>query len=507
MFSKSIKQIASLSVSTTGSRILGLVRDATFFSTFGNSLFSSAFIIAFTIPNLFRRLLGEGALSSAFVPVYSKEQLNDKKQGIKLLNQTLTRLGIYFGGTIILSILLIGIINRIWELPQSWSVAIPMIQLLLPYALLICLAAILTATLNCIGKFFIPSLSPILLNLCMIGALIVGGSLLKQTDHQIAYTLSIGVLLGGLLQLILPAIQMTKNGWRPQLDTSRSPALSRVKTLFITATGGAAIIQINVLITRLIAYQVSDDAVSQLYLASRLTELPLGVFAVAIYTVIFPLLSRHEAEQNTDGFAETSRNGTLMMLGITIPSTLGLSILAQPILGLLFEWGNYSHADVILTAPVLGVYAIGIPFYSLVAYFTRIFHAKQLMGLPVKISIGALLLNVTLSICLMIPFGVIGLAWANVTTAIVQTLALASCLLTRGFQFAPSKLISPGLKIFLASTLMGIFAWWTTHSLQLNTVHHSKPMLILLLSIVIGLSVLLYGIVCWILGLKKYLVH
>lgn len=355
MFSKSLKQISWLSFSTTGSRILGLVRDAAFFSSFGNSVISSAFIMAFTIPNLFRRLLGEGALASAFLPVFTQENKRGKAHAMVLLNQTLTRLLLYFGSSILLAILILTGITKLFTLPESWMITLPMTQLLLPYALIICIAAILTAALNCLGKFFIPSFSPILLNLCMIGSLIVGNLIFRQSSNQLAYTLCFGVLLGGFLQLFLPAIQMFRNGWKPGVDNSLTEPLQLVKTLFLTATGGAAIVQINVLVTRLIAYQLSDEAVSQLYMASRLTELPLGVFSVAIYTVLFPMLARFVAENNPIGFAQTCRNGTIMMLGITIPSAIGLSMLSEPILSVLFEWGRYSARDVLETTPVLSL--------------------------------------------------------------------------------------------------------------------------------------------------------
>lgn len=505
MFSKSLRQIATLSISTTGSRILGLGRDVLFFSSFGNNVFSSAFIIAFTIPNLFRRLLGEGALSSAFLPIFTKEMQKGNSSAMVLLNQTLTRLLLYFGGSVLVGMSMLFAVSHWAILPESWSIALPMIQLLLPYAPIICIAAIFTASLNCMGKFVIPSFSPILLNLCMIAALILGNLVFKQNSHQLAYTLSFGVLTGGGMQLLLPALQMAANGWRPKLDVSQSAALAQVKLLFLTATGGAAIVQVNVLITRLIAYQLSGEAVSQLYMASRLTELPMGVFSVAIYTVLFPMLARFSAEKNKSAFAETCRNGILMMLAITIPSTIGLAMLSKPILSVLFEWGRFTHNDVLATAPILSVYAISIPLYSLIAYFTRIFHARQNMRTPVKVSFLSLGINVFLSITLMIPFGVVGLAWANVLTSFIQTIVLAGYLNSQNSNLHVYKLLIPFIKIAGASLVMAISILWALEMTQINTTQMSRLMMVLLLGITIVSAAVIYFLLSWLFGLKRYL--
>jgi len=456
MNSKSLRQISSLAFSTTGSRILGLVRDATFFSYFGTSLFGSAFIIAFTIPNLFRRLLGEGALSSAFLPVFSKCWSDNHDDGFKLLNQTLTRLLLYFGGAVICAATVLLLFHQKLDLGEKWEKTLPMLALLLPYAVLICLAAIVTAALNAVGKFFLASLSPILLNLAMIGALIIGGYFWQSESLQLAYALSIGVLIGGLLQFALPTVQMLRNQWKPTWDLGNSDDFSKVRQLFVTATGGAAVLQINVLVTRLIAYQHSDAAVSQLYLASRLTELPLGVFAVAVYTVLFPLLAKYAASQEDRAFSDTCTKGIVMILGITLPAAAGLAFLAQPILSLLFEWGRFSASDVISASPVLSIYALSIPFYALISFLTRVFHSQQDMKSPMNASLVALFLNAGLSIGLMIPYGVNGLASAGVITSACQLCMLCTQLVKKPWIRKIRGLWVPVTKITLATAVMSL---------------------------------------------------
>ena len=502
MNSKSLRQISSLSFSTIGSRVLGLVRDATFFSYFGTSLIGSAFIIAFTIPNLFRRLLGEGALSSAFLPQFSKNWEESPAKGFQLLNQTLTRLLIYFGGSILAAgILLIGL-HRLAPLSEKWDLTLPLLALLLPYAVAICMAAIVTAALNAIGRFFLASLSPILLNLAMIAALVIGGHLWETESMGLAYALGLGVLMGGFLQFSLPFIQTLKQGWRPQLDMQSSEDFDAVKRLFLTATGGAAILQVNVLITRLIAYQHSDEAVSQLYLSSRLTELPLGVFAVSIYTVLFPLLSRHVASNDRNSFSSTCKRGILMTLGITLPAAMGLMLLSGPILSLLFEWGRFSASDVQQTAPVLAIYTLSIPFYALISFLTRVFHSQQEMKTPVRVSAMALVLNIILSIALMLTFEVKGLAAATVLTSMCQMLTL-SLLLAKTEWLSDCKTLWWTIIRIVIATVAMIGVVMLVQWLLPMPEHAQRPQLLIRLAVYITAGMLSYGILVIAFGLPR----
>jgi putative peptidoglycan lipid II flippase len=469
MNSKSLRQISSLSLSTAVSRVLGLIRDALFFSSLGTGVLASAFLIAFTLPNLFRRLLGEGALSSAFIPLFTKARTIDMEDGFRLLNQTLSRMLLFFGGGIVVIVALLMLLQKSGSLGEKWDITLPLIALLLPYAVLICLAAIVTAALNVLHKFFIASLSPILLNVAMILTLALGVTKWGSASMSLVWALCIGVLVGGILQLLLPVAQLLRCGWKPAFDWSHSQELARMRTLFLTATGGAAILQINLLVSRLIAYQHSDEAVSQLYLASRLTELPLGVFAVAIYTVLFPLLSRHAASGDRAAFTETHHQGILLTLGITLPAAAGLALLAHPIIALLFQRGAFNAADVDACAPVLAIYAFSIPVFSLVALLTRVFHAQQDMATPVRIAALTLVVNIGLSIMLMIPFGVKGLASATLLSAMVQWIALLIGL-HRHQWLQPTPLrsrISPTFRMILATTVMALCVYVTRTALPL----------------------------------------
>lgn len=505
MISRSLKQISSLSVSTVFSRILGLLRDVLLFSALGSGMVSSAFIIAFTIPNLFRRMLGEGALSSAFVPVFEEVRSKNEPSAFNLLNQTLSRILLYFGGIIGVMIVIVWVLTHTLSLPQNWEIAFPMLQFLLPYALLICLAAILTAALNCLGQFFLPSLSPILLNLCMIGAILIGSRILNKTDLQVAHLICLGVLFGGIVQFLLPFGLALLKKWKPRLRIDKSPEISEVGKLFATATVGAAILQINLLVSRLIAFQISDEAVSQLYVASRIVELPLGLFTVAIYTVLFPKLSRSFAEKKTSEFSNILKEGFLAMTLISLPCAIGIGMLATPILSMLFQWGNYSVQDVMATSPILAIYAACIPFYSYTALFTRAFHAEKDMKLPVVISGYSMGLNILLSLALIQPFGVKGLAIANLSTSVAQFGALSYFWLKHHKPPNSLSFLPPLSKILVSNLFLIATVAFGIHYTSSFSMNASKWQLSVSLISIIGISAAVYFTVGLVFKLHKYL--
>lgn len=424
---KNFRNIAVIGMSTLGSRVLGLVRDILIFAALGTSLWNSAFILAFTLPNLFRRLLGEGALTSAVVPIFTDVLKKEGREvAFQFFNQVLLRVCGLLLATVVVGIGVLLCLNGFELLSGRWQLGAELSLLLLPYMIFICLAAVISAGLNVIGRFAAAALTPVLLNLAMIAAL--GAGLLLQGDaRQIVYLLCFGVLFGGLLQLALPTWDLFRQGWRPKLGTAHSALLRQVWGLFLPGLMGAAILQINILVSRLLAFSLNDSAVSVLYLASRLMELPLGVFTIAVVTVFFPLLASAVSDQDEAGFAIAFNQGSRLVLAISVPAGLGLLVLAQPIIGLLFNWGSFSVDDVAATLPLLAIYSIGLPFYSIATFATRGLHARKDMVTPVRIAGLCLVTNALAGLFLMQFAGAIGLAAANVLAAILQ-----SALLWRG---------------------------------------------------------------------------
>ncbi|MDQ8193465.1 murein biosynthesis integral membrane protein MurJ [Coraliomargarita sp. SDUM461004] len=459
---KNIKNIVVVSLSTVGSRLLGLLRDILIFAALGTSLWNSAFILAFTLPNLFRRLLGEGALTSAIVPVFSDVLEREGREGaFRFFNQVLLRL--------LLALILIvgvGMLFLAWAagsawLPERWVTGAGLAVWLLPYMFFICLAAIISAGLNLVGRFAVAASTPILLNLAMIAALLAGLCLDVETA-RIVYWLCGGVLLGGALQLIVPALDLMRQGWRPRLEAPGGGELAELWRLFLPGLMGAAILQVNILVSRLLAYSLDESAVSVLYLSSRLMELPLGVFTIAVATVFFPLLARALSSGDEAGFSSAFLQGMRLVVGISLPAGVGLLVLGKPILEFLFLWGAFEQADVLATVPLLAIYGLGLPLYSAATFATRGLHASKDMRTPVRVAGCCLLINLLSGLLLMQFWGAAGLATANVLAALVQSVLLWRALASGRAALSFGALWPALLKICLSGVVMGLvcaFAW------------------------------------------------
>lgn len=429
-----LRHIATVSGATFASRISGLLRDVFIYAQLGAGLLNSAFIIAFTIPNLFRRLLGEGALSSAVVPVFSGVLSKADREGaFAFFNRVITRLASLL---IVISLIVMGVagMTLLFTPPDQnrARLGLELGILLFPYVIPVCLAAIFAAGLNVLRHFAVPAVTPILLNLCMIAVFAFGIFVAGASGKTAVIFLSLGVLFGGALQLLAPAAVLWRYGWRPHIDFSADPALTRLWQLFLPALAGAAILQVNLLVSRGLAYGLSEEAVSLLYLASRLIEMPLGMFTIAVATVVFPVIAGYFASGDHAGFRHAFREGLMLIMAISLPAAVGLVFAGRPILSLLFEWGAFTAEDVRRTVPVLAVYALGLPLYSAATLYTRALHAAHDMRTPARIAGWNLLINLILSLLLMVPLGVSGLALANVLAALCQTLLLRQALLRHG---------------------------------------------------------------------------
>lgn len=455
-----LKNIAVVSLSTVGSRVLGLVRDILIFAALGASLWNSAFILAFTLPNLFRRLLGEGALTSAMVPVFSDVLERDgRAAAFGFLNQVLLRL--FLG---LLALVGLGMVGLGWlaraggPLAGRWELAAELAVVLLPYMIFICAAAILCAVLNLLGRFVVAASTPILLNLAMIGALAAGMSFAEDTA-VLVYWLCGGVLLGGVLQWLLPAWDLFRQGWRPRIERLPSADLGELWRLFLPGLLGAAVLQVNILISRLLAYTLEESAVSVLYLASRLMELPLGVFTISVATVFFPSLARAVAQSNPEGFADSLTQGMRLVVAISLPAGVGFWILGAPILESLFQWGAFEAGDVAATVPLLAIYGAGLPFYSAATFATRGLHAAKDMTTPVRVALLCLVVNAVGGVILMQFLGAAGLALGNVLAAVVQAVLLWGALSRGRPRVAAARLRRSIGQVLLGSLAMGVACW------------------------------------------------
>jgi putative peptidoglycan lipid II flippase len=458
--------VAAVALATVLSRIAGLFRDSVLFALLGLSVWSGAFLFAFTIPNLFRRMLGEGALSSAMIPLFTETlERRSRTDAFAFLNQLLTRLSVLILGAIACFATIFFLLHR--TLSAHWLCAIGLSLLLAPYLLFACLSAMISGALNSFGSFGLPALTALFLN----GAMLIFGAaaLFIYPAGGLPATLFLcaGVLGGGICQLAFSAHLLRLHGWHFRWDCSSNPLLSRLWHLFLPAVLGAAMVQINVTLSRLLAFALTVGGISTLYLSSRLVELPLGIFAIAIISVAFPGLSRLAADGNGDAFAANCGRAHRSMLMVTIPATIGLMLLGRPILTLLFSWGNYGSADLAKTLPVLWASTPGIPFFALVGLSTRIFHAGQDMRSPLSIAAIGIGANLLLTVLLVGPLGAVGIASANVLSSALQCILLQRKMArSRGSSFTFSALTGRTIPLLLASAALLCFLLLSNYFLQ-----------------------------------------
>ncbi|MBT4223707.1 MAG: murein biosynthesis integral membrane protein MurJ [Opitutae bacterium] len=504
---KNIADILIVGGSTVGSRVAGLVRDMLIYSLLGMSVYNSAFLFAFTLPNLFRRLLGEGALTSAFIPVLSSELENKGSSAFfSLINKVASRvLLVLVALTLAGCGVLLGM-DALIELEARWHLAFKLGALLFPYAFLVCLSAVCGGALNNLGRFGTVAMTPIVLNICMITSLGIGGFWLGLDKLGTVLWLCGGVLVGGFLQFALPARALYRQGWRPMLDLRGSPELRRTWELFVPGVIGASVLQFNLLVSRLLAFAVEQGGMAVLFLASRLVELPLGIFSIAVITVIFPQISKFYAQGDVTGFHQSFGRGLRYILILTLPATAGLFVLAEPILNLLFGWGLAKGDGIARTVPILQVSVLGMPFFSAVALYTRGYHARQDMKTPLHSSYQAVIVNLVLSVLLglILQLGILGLALAGVLASAWQCLYL----------WSRSGIPLPGvgatlIKVLVSTTIMGTacwFAWFgVSHWLNLTLIDWLPSEKVNSLIAVVGIipaGVFIYGSCLWLLQLE-----
>lgn len=486
-----------VSLSTVGSRVLGLLRDILVFSIFGSSVLNSAFLLAFTFPNLFRRLLGEGALTAALLPLLTEEKEKfGESRLFWLYNKILSRLmTVLFALVAVCSLVMIAI-GKIPGLQERWDLAMILGVLLFPYMALVCLAAAFAAALNVLHRFAIPALTAVWLNLAIL--LFLGGMGYFATEVSLyrMYWLCSGVLVGGCFQLFIPWVALRREGWQFELDFKPSPQMREFGRLLLPGILGASVIQVNLLISRTLAHFLNESAVSIYYLANRLVELPLGVFSIAIATVYFPILSEWATRKDNQNFVLSFQQAMRLMFAITIPATVGLIVLGEPILKLLFEWGAFSSTDIALTLPLLWAFSFGLPLYSMVALLLRGFYAHKDTRTPMKVAIFSFILNVVLSLSLMWPLGVVGLALANVLSILGQAILLVG-MLSQTLQSNLIKDLSIDVLKVLASSAVMVGIILLLQLLVIRLPFTEKGESAVLVLIVIPVSVLIYFSVLW----------
>ena len=415
-----------VSIGTMLSRVLGLVRDVVLANLLGAAPNADAFFVAFKIPNFLRRLFAEGAFSQAFVPVLTETREQGSHEAVRHLVDRVA--GVLGGSLFVLTALAMVMAPWVALLfapgfsrdVAKLALTADLIVWTFPYLLLISLTGFCGAILNTYGRFAVPAYTPVLLNLSLITAAVVWA----PTMPEPALGLAMGVTLAGVVQLLfqLPSLRALKLTPRPVWDT-KDEGVRKILMLMVPALFGVSVSQINLLFDTVLASLLPDGSVAWLYYSDRLTELPLGVFAIAIATVILPTLSALNTRAEPEEFSQTLAWAMRNVLLIAVPATVALWLLAEPILATLFQYGAFTDRDVEMAAASLRAYTVGLGGFMLIKVLAPGYYARQDMKTPVKIGIIAMVSNMVLNVLFVFPLmwyfgmGHVGLALATSVSA------------------------------------------------------------------------------------------
>jgi len=462
------------------SRILGFARDVVIAGFFGAGLASDAFFVAFRIPNLLRRLFAEGSLTVAFIPVFSEYLTrHGREEAFMLAGSAMRMLSIILAITAVAGILAAPLIVHViapgfTNSPEKYRLCVDLTRFMFPYIFFIGLVALCMGVLNVLGHFAAPALAPVFLNLAMIASVL----LLSPHLARPVFGLAVGVLAGGLLQLLLQIPFLIKNGVRFWQKTKiYHPGLKRIGLLMLPAVFGAAVYQINIVIGTLLASLLPEGSVSYLYYADRLVQFPLGIFAIATATAVLPSLSKQVAAEDYDGLRETFCHAMNFVFFITIPAMVGLIVLREPIIYLLFKRGAFDADTVRLTAVALLYYCAGLWAFSAVRIVVSMFYALQDTKTPVKMAILSIVVNIVMGIVLMGPLKHGGLALATSLASIVNLLLLVWALRRKIGMLGWRLIMASAGRSLGISLVMGAAVWGTSFVIIPRGDHAFLPLL------------------------------
>jgi putative peptidoglycan lipid II flippase len=444
-------------IATIFCRILGLGREIVISNRFGAGIETDAFFIAFMIPNLLRSFLGEGALNSAFIPIFAEYLTNhDRKKAEYFASNVLNILIIIliiviilgiWGAPLIINIIAIGFKNNMYK----YQLAINLNRIIFPYIGFVAVAALFMGILNSYNHFLVPALAPSMLNISVIVF-----ALTLSYKYGI-YSIAWGVILGGIGQALIqtPVLARKKIKYSFTVDFN-DPGVKKLLKLLLPAMIGLAITQINVIVDRTIASTLVDGSISALYYSNRLIQFPLGAFGIAISIAIFPTLAKQTAKSNIAEFKKSLLFGLKMLLFITIPSAVGLIVLKDSLIRLIYEHGIFSRVATNMTASALLYYSIGLFAYASVRLITMSFYALKDTKTPVKIGIFIVFINIALDLILVKFLAHSGLALATSVAAILNLIILLKVLGDKIGDFGLKSQLSFLVKIIVSSIFLGV---------------------------------------------------
>jgi putative peptidoglycan lipid II flippase len=494
------------------SRVLGLARDIVIARLFSAGIEADAFFVAFKIPNFMRRLFAEGAFSLAFVPVLTEyKNTRSMDETRNLVNQVAGTLGL-----ILLVITAIGVIASpaivyvfaagFVDQPEKFALTADMLRLTFPYILLISMTALAGGILNSWKQFAAPAFTPVLLNLTLISSALWLAPRLEVPVTALAW----GVLAAGILQMLFQLPFLYRLGFLPKPAWGwKHEGVQKIVKIMIPALFGSSVAQINLLFDTFIASFLVSGSVAWLYYSDRLLEFPLGVFGIALATVILPNLSESHFKQGKDHFNRTLNWAVQLALMIALPATVGLLLLAQPILSTLFQYGNFTESDTLMSTMSLMAYSLGLPAFILIKILANAFYARHDSKTPVRIGIIAMTVNMFFNVVFVLILlnftsvpAHVGLALATTFSAYCNAGLLALSLRREEYLTLNNTFSMILLKILGASAFMAILLFELTPHILIWTNWDWTSRLLGLSALIIP-AILCYVLLLWIMGIRK----
>jgi putative peptidoglycan lipid II flippase len=469
MSEKIARSMGSVSLATFLSRLLGYLRDAMVAHAFGGGALTDAFYAAFRLSNLFRRMLGEGPLSTAFVPVFSEHMVrNERREAVDFFRALFTVLGV------VLLVVTVGMwIGAPWIVeisargfkssdPAKFLLTVDLMRLLSPFLFFVCLAAISAAALNATGSFFIPSLAPAMLSVSTIVYVLC----MRWWPGEPMRGLAVSTTVGGVFHLLALLPFLSKQGLSPRWRWNPfHPDVKRVTWLVIPAVWGLSIDQINAYVDTICASFLSEGSVTAMYNSNRLMQFALALFGTAVSTATLPHLAERVARGDWKGMKDNLSYSTRMTLAAVLPATVGLTILAHPIVRILFQHGAFTSRQSDLTSAALIGFTIGLPAYSVVKILVSAFYSMKDTKTPVKVATVCLFVNIAGVLLLMRRWGVGGMAMATSLASMVNAALLLILLRRKIGPWGGRDVGATLLRSCAASVVMAVAAWFTVRFL------------------------------------------
>jgi putative peptidoglycan lipid II flippase len=502
-FGRSLFTVSGLTVL---SRVAGFVRDTLTAMYLGAGPVADAFFVAQRLPNLFRSLFAEGAFSAAFVPLYTAEH---EKHGQDAAQQFAGQaLMLLLGVLIPFSALIMMFMPQVMLIlapgfdrePEKYRLAVDFSTITFPYLALVSVTALQSGVLNAQNRFGPGAAAPIALNLVLIAALFIA----HFAHFHVGYALAWAVTISGVVQMLWLMISCRRAKlsipivW-PHLGHASKQLFKRIGPGAV----GAGAVQINLLVSTILASTLPTGAVSYLFYADRVNQLPLGIVGVAVATTLLPILARHVASGKEDNVRHYTSRAIEFCLVLGLPATVGLVIAAQPIIQTLFERGAFSHADTMATSQTLAAYSLGIPAFLLVKVFASSFFARHDTSTPVRIAVVAMVVNVCGCLLLIGPLQFVGIALANSVAVWTNALLLFVQMKRCGAPIGDSKLLKRLPRLLLASGVMAAVTWALVELTQDFYAGRNLGREAIALTVIIGLSSLVYGALLHVTGAMR----